>query len=140
MAFPLSRTMRTACALNSFVNARRFRLAMTHSYRPFVRSEVSTKSGQAQFALRGRPRAARASRRLAVDAAPRGVAAHRVAARRSRPDQRAFLHRRAVALAAGSVGGRRAPGVTDGRWAHGALPPRANADSRRSHSAADRVG
>src|SRR2546427_4084935 len=29
------------------------------------------------FALRGRPRAARASRRLAVDAAPRGVAAHR---------------------------------------------------------------
>src|SRR5438876_11846732 len=48
MAFPLSRTMRTACALNSFVNARRFRLAMTHSSRTFVRSEVSTKSGQVQ--------------------------------------------------------------------------------------------
>src|SRR5215831_2534858 len=28
-ALPLSRTIRTACALNSFVNARRFRLAMT---------------------------------------------------------------------------------------------------------------
>src|SRR5436309_2817505 len=48
MAFPLSRTTRTACALNSFVNARRFRLAMTHSSRTFVRSEVSTKSGQVQ--------------------------------------------------------------------------------------------
>src|SRR2546425_2216393 len=48
MAFPLSRTMRTACALNSFVNARRFRLATTHSSRTFVRSEVSTKSGQVQ--------------------------------------------------------------------------------------------
>src|SRR5467141_3690680 len=59
---------------------------------------------------------------------------------RAKIGSRAFLHRRAVALAAGSVGGRRAPGVTDGRWAHGALPPRANADSRRSHSAADRVG
>src|SRR2546426_4101583 len=43
---PLSRTIRTACALNSFVNARRLRLAMTHSYRTFVRSGVSTKPGQ----------------------------------------------------------------------------------------------
>src|SRR5437016_7928075 len=43
---PLSRTSRTASALNSFVNARRFRLAMTHSYRTFVRSEVSTKPAQ----------------------------------------------------------------------------------------------
>src|SRR3989441_7372626 len=48
---PLSRTSRTASALNSFVNARRFRLAMTHSYRTFVRSEVSTKSGQVQYPL-----------------------------------------------------------------------------------------
>ena len=31
-------------------NARRFRLAMTHSYRTFVRSEVSTKPGQVQNA------------------------------------------------------------------------------------------
>src|SRR2546422_11750404 len=45
---PLSRTIRTACALNSFVNARRLRLAMTHSYRTFVRSGVSTKPGQVQ--------------------------------------------------------------------------------------------
>src|SRR5262249_33854360 len=44
--FPLSRTIRTACALNSFVNARRLRLVMTHSYRTFVRSGVSTKPGQ----------------------------------------------------------------------------------------------
>ena len=35
-------------ALNSLVNARRFRLAMTHSYRTFVRSGVSTKPGQVQ--------------------------------------------------------------------------------------------
>jgi hypothetical protein len=33
--------------LNSFVNDRRFRFAITHSYRTFVRSEVSTKPGQA---------------------------------------------------------------------------------------------
>src|SRR5438445_4194244 len=46
---PLSRTSRTASALNSFVNARRFRLAMTHSYRTFVRSGVSTKPGQVQY-------------------------------------------------------------------------------------------
>src|SRR6266566_2599338 len=46
---PLSRTIWTACALNSFVNARRLRLAMTHSYRTFVRSGVSTKPGQVQF-------------------------------------------------------------------------------------------
>jgi hypothetical protein len=49
--FPLSRTIRTACALNSFVNARRLRLAMTHSYRTFVRSGVSTKPGQVQIHL-----------------------------------------------------------------------------------------
>ena len=42
----LSRTIRNACALNSVVNARRLRLAMTHSYRTSVRSGVSTKSGQ----------------------------------------------------------------------------------------------
>ncbi len=48
---PLSRTSRTASALNSFVNARRFRLAMTHSYRTFVRSEVSTKPGQVHPSL-----------------------------------------------------------------------------------------
>src|SRR6185503_13617267 len=46
--FPLSRTSRTVSALNSFVNARRLRLAMTHSYRTFVRLGVSTKPGQAQ--------------------------------------------------------------------------------------------
>src|SRR6185503_12619896 len=46
--FPLSRTSRTVSALNSFVNARRLRLPMTHSYRTFVRSEVSTKPGQVQ--------------------------------------------------------------------------------------------
>jgi len=34
--------------LNSVVNARRLRLAMTHSYRTFVRSGVSTKPGQVQ--------------------------------------------------------------------------------------------
>src|SRR5262249_33367608 len=45
---PLSRTRRTASALNSSVNARRFRFAMTHSYRTFVRSRVSTKPGQVQ--------------------------------------------------------------------------------------------
>src|SRR5206468_1178943 len=45
---PLSRTSRTASALNSLVNARRFRFAMTHSYRTFVRSGVSTKPGQVQ--------------------------------------------------------------------------------------------
>src|SRR5262252_7351684 len=49
--FPLSRTIRTAWALNSFVNARRLRLAMTHSYRTFVRSGVSTKAGQGQCLL-----------------------------------------------------------------------------------------
>jgi hypothetical protein len=32
--------------LNSVVNARRLRLAMTYSYRTFVRSGVSTKPGQ----------------------------------------------------------------------------------------------
>src|SRR2546428_10026183 len=48
---PLSRTSRTASALNSLVNARRFRLAMTHSYRTFVRSGVSTKPGQVHSAL-----------------------------------------------------------------------------------------
>ena len=46
---PLSRTSRTASALNSLVNARRFRFAMTHSYRTFVRSGVSTKPGQVQY-------------------------------------------------------------------------------------------
>src|SRR5262249_9410415 len=46
--FPLSRTIRTAWALNSFVNARRLRLTMTHPYRTFVRSGVSTKAGQGQ--------------------------------------------------------------------------------------------
>ena len=50
MDFPLSRTNRTVSALNSFVNARRFRLAMEHSYRTFVRSGVSTKPGQVQSA------------------------------------------------------------------------------------------
>src|SRR5712692_1803337 len=50
---PLSRTSRTASALNSFVNARRLRLAMTHSYRTFVRSGVSTKPGQVQVFSRG---------------------------------------------------------------------------------------
>src|SRR5262245_42200975 len=49
--FPLSRTIRTAWALNSVVNARRFRLAMTHSYRTFVRSEVSTKPEQVHRTL-----------------------------------------------------------------------------------------
>src|SRR3989449_7298058 len=49
---PLSRTIRMACALNSFVNARRLRLAMTHSYRTFVRSGVSTKPGQVQSLYR----------------------------------------------------------------------------------------
>src|SRR5258707_969225 len=48
----LSRTMRTACSLNSVVNARRFRLAMTHSYRTFVRSEASTKPGQVHLGRR----------------------------------------------------------------------------------------
>src|SRR6266436_5370823 len=48
---PLSRTSRTASALNSLVNARRFRLAMTHSYRTFVRSGVSTKPGQVHCEL-----------------------------------------------------------------------------------------
>jgi hypothetical protein len=48
MDFPLSRTSRTVCALNSFVNARRFPLAMDYSYRTFVRSGVSTKPGQVQ--------------------------------------------------------------------------------------------
>src|SRR5207302_9104202 len=45
---PLSRTSRTVWALNSVVNVRRLRLAMTHSYRTFVRSGVSTKPGQVQ--------------------------------------------------------------------------------------------
>src|SRR5207249_5713777 len=49
---PLSRTIRAACALNSFVNARRLRLAMTHSYRTFVRSGVSTKPGQVHLPIR----------------------------------------------------------------------------------------
>ena len=35
------------------MNARRLRLAMTHSYRTFVRSGVSTKPGQVQSALSG---------------------------------------------------------------------------------------
>src|SRR6266566_2893475 len=48
---PLSRTSRTASALNSLVNARRFRFAMTHSYRTFVRSGVSTKPGQVQYGV-----------------------------------------------------------------------------------------
>jgi transposase len=42
----LARTSRTASALNSLVNARRFRSAMTHSHRTFVRSGVSTKPGR----------------------------------------------------------------------------------------------
>src|SRR5262245_3589031 len=50
---PLSRTRRTASALNSCVNARRFRFAMTHSYRTFVRSRVSTKPGQVHRLTRG---------------------------------------------------------------------------------------
>jgi len=49
--FPLSPTSRTVRALNSSVNARRFRLAMDHSYRTFVRSAVSTKPGQDQFVV-----------------------------------------------------------------------------------------
>src|SRR2546425_726454 len=49
----LSRTSRTASALNSFVNARRLRLAVTHSYRTFVRSGVSTKPGQVQSLAKG---------------------------------------------------------------------------------------
>ena len=44
--FPLSPTSFTVRALNSSVNARRFRLAMDHSYRTFVRSAVSTKPGE----------------------------------------------------------------------------------------------
>src|SRR5216684_2566335 len=47
---PLSRISRTVWALNSVVNVRRLRLAMTHSYRTFVRSGVSTKPGQVQRA------------------------------------------------------------------------------------------
>src|SRR5216117_1232698 len=43
---PLSRTSRTASALNSLVNARRFRLAMTHSYRTFVRSGCPRNRGR----------------------------------------------------------------------------------------------
>jgi hypothetical protein len=43
---PLAWTIRTASALNSFVNARRLRLAMDYSYRTFVRSGVSTKPGE----------------------------------------------------------------------------------------------
>jgi hypothetical protein len=50
--FPLSPTSRTVRALNPSVNARRFRLAMDHSYRTFVRSAVlSTKPGQDQFRM-----------------------------------------------------------------------------------------
>src|SRR5436309_518296 len=63
---PLSRTSRTASALNSFVNARRFRLAMTHSYRTFVRSEVSTKPGQVQ-AVGGRGGVAGVGHNVGVD-------------------------------------------------------------------------
>src|SRR3990167_7976192 len=45
---PLPRPSRTVWVLNPSVNARRFRLAMEHSYRTFVRSAVSTKPGQVQ--------------------------------------------------------------------------------------------
>jgi hypothetical protein len=45
MDLPLSRTSRTVRALNSVVNTRRLRLAVTDSYRTFVRSGVSTKTG-----------------------------------------------------------------------------------------------
>ena len=46
---PLAWTIRTASALNSFVNARRLRLALDYSYRTFVRSGVSTKPGEVHF-------------------------------------------------------------------------------------------
>src|SRR3989449_590815 len=88
IAFPLSRTMRTACALNSFVNARRFRLAMTHSYRTFVRSEVSTKSGQVQGLLKSGTRDADGtnSRRGRLDRPGLLADPHGVGAAASRPE------------------------------------------------------
>src|SRR5690348_12236710 len=47
--FPLSRTNRTVSALNSSENARRLRFfPIGHSYRTFVRFEVSTKPGEGQ--------------------------------------------------------------------------------------------
>src|SRR5689334_7590892 len=47
--FPLSRTNRTVSALNSSENARRLRFSpIGHSYRTFVRFEVSTKPGEGQ--------------------------------------------------------------------------------------------
>jgi hypothetical protein len=48
--FPLSRTSRIApAALNSAVNARRLRLAMTHSYRTFMRSGCPPNLGTVIF-------------------------------------------------------------------------------------------
>lgn len=51
--FPLLRISSTTSVLYSAENARRFRFAMTHSYRTFVRSGVSTKPRQAQGTVCG---------------------------------------------------------------------------------------
>ena len=56
MLRPLVRISSTTSALYSLVNPRRFRLAMTHSYRTSVRSEVSAKPGQAHDSYRKRQR------------------------------------------------------------------------------------
>ena len=49
MLLPLPWMSFTTSALYSFENDRRFLFPMTHSYRIFVRSGVSTKPGQAQM-------------------------------------------------------------------------------------------
>src|SRR5207249_698194 len=75
--------------------------------------------GRDAFALCGGPRAARAPRRLAFDAAPRGVVAYRVAAPRSRPDQVLAVH------AAAHGDARRSGPARDAALAHRAGLPRA---------------
>src|SRR2546425_11484704 len=72
----------------SLVNARRFRLAMTHSSRTFVRSEVSTKSGQVQGLLKSGTRDADGtnSRRGRLDRPGLLADLHGVGAAASRPE------------------------------------------------------
>ncbi len=69
MLFPLFRISSTTSALYSAENARRFRFAMAHSYRTFVRSGVSTKPGKLNPGMEsvGSPAAADVPR------APRGA-------------------------------------------------------------------